>query len=213
MQKPRIALWQKHTAAISRRNRNYRVFGLALVVLVLLSVCISAYRGGWWPSLLDWGVVAIPTILGFAAWVIPVKQTTAFHRWWLFAGGLAFSGLIGLQQWKTTTAHAKEIAGLATKDDIVGLQNFVSQIMTGPSSKPLIENRLYALKQQLETPLLPCDVNGDGKVDKADVQEAADEALGNKPKTFDLDGDGHVTVVDIQRVVLAALGKGCRVGP
>lgn len=89
---------------------------------VLGSIIIGiAWRGGWWPSLLDWAVVAIPALAGLVAWVMPVKQTTRFHRAWLFAGGLILSGLIYFQQWETGAAHAREMARLATKDDIAKL--------------------------------------------------------------------------------------------
>ena len=84
-----------------------------------------AYKQGWWPTLLDWAVVAIPAVAGLVAWVIPIKQTTTSNRAWLFIGGLLLSGLIYLQQWATRAAHAKEVAGLATKEDIAKLPTAV----------------------------------------------------------------------------------------
>lgn len=71
-----------------------------------------------------------------------------------------------------------------------------------------------------------CDVNGDGKVDGADVAlfNAAAQIAAAKNGvcvlTYDLDGDGKCDVVDIQRVSLAAMaptaavpGSGiCRTG-
>jgi hypothetical protein len=62
--------------------------------------------------------VAIPAIAGLVAWVMPVRQTTPFHRFWLFVAGVALSGLIYLQQWETRVAHSQEMAKLATKEDI-----------------------------------------------------------------------------------------------
>jgi hypothetical protein len=112
MGNPRIALWQKHTLPKERRRRAYRALGLASAVLLILILCAISYRGKWWPSLLDWAVVTLPAILGLVAWVIPVKQTTSFHRVWLFCGGLALSGLIYLQQWETRQEHAKEMGQL-----------------------------------------------------------------------------------------------------
>jgi hypothetical protein len=40
---------------------------------------------------------------------------------WLFISGLSLSGLIYLQQWETRKGHAKEIAELATKEDVARL--------------------------------------------------------------------------------------------
>jgi hypothetical protein len=43
------------------------------------------------------------------------------HRVWLFVGGLVLSGLIYLQQWEMRVAHARDVGGLATKEDIAKL--------------------------------------------------------------------------------------------
>ncbi len=55
----------------------------------------------------------------------------------------------------------------------------------------------------------PCDLNGDGVVNVADVQIAIDEVLGLAPCTMDLDGTGSCDAVDVQRVIAAALGEAC----
>ena len=60
--------------------------------------------------------------------------------------------------------------------------------------------------------LSPCDVNGDGVVDRKDVTAAINAALGIVPCTADLNGDGVCNVVDVQRVIDAANGGLCR-GP
>jgi hypothetical protein len=101
--------------------RRFKAAGVITSSFALLATCISSYRHGWWPSLLDWVVLTIPALVGGIAWVLPVKQSTQFHRIWLLIGGIAMSGLIYLQQWETRVMHAKEIAQLATKDDIAKL--------------------------------------------------------------------------------------------
>jgi hypothetical protein len=57
----------------------------------------------------------------------------------------------------------------------------------------------------------PCDLNGDGVVNVADVQLAVDEALGLAACTMNLDGTGTCDVADVQRVITAALGGACNV--
>jgi hypothetical protein len=101
--------------------RFYRLLLVLAVAAMLLSTCVVSYLGQWWPKLLDWAVVAIPALAGLVAWVIPVKQATRFHRVWLFVGGVVLSGLIWLQQWETGVSHAREMAKLATKEDIAKL--------------------------------------------------------------------------------------------
>jgi hypothetical protein len=96
---------------------------IVLYVLLFLRVLfVLAFSRGWGP-ILDWAVVTIPTIVGFIAWVIPVKETRAQHKWMLFVGGLIFSGLIYLQQYVTRIAHSEELANLPTKGDIAKLPN------------------------------------------------------------------------------------------
>jgi hypothetical protein len=55
-------------------------------------------------------------------------------------------------------------------------------------------------------PLSPCDVNGDGTTNVADVQLEVNMALGISPCT---NPSGTCTVVSVQRVVNAALGGQC----
>jgi hypothetical protein len=59
------------------------------------------------------------------------------------------------------------------------------------------------------TYISPCDLNGDGATNVADVQLIVNEALGISPLVNDLDNDGVVTVADVQIVINAALGLGC----
>lgn len=119
--KVRIPVWKTATTATFRRRRRYRTAGLSVAALATLLVCLCAYKWNWWRSLLDGSVVAIPTIVGFVAWVMPIKQATPFHRFWLFVGGFTFSCLVGLQQWETSVAHAREMAQLPTKADFAKL--------------------------------------------------------------------------------------------
>ena len=70
---------------------------------------------------------------------------------------------------------------------------------------------------QLSTPRLAlqrsvhrrADLNGDGAVNVADVQQSIDEALGVAPPTANLNGDRTVNVSDVQVVINEALIAGC----
>ena len=117
----RLPVWKKVTAASTRRCKRLLLGSVVVVGVLLVLAGIAAYRGGWWTQVLDWAVVAIPGIAGFAAWFLPVKEPTNYHRKWLGAAGIALSGLIWLQQWETNDTHKKEIARLATKEDIAKL--------------------------------------------------------------------------------------------
>jgi len=60
---------------------------------------------------------------------------------------------------------------------------------------------------------LSCDLNGDGKVDNADIDLATNQALGVLPcSTADLQGIGQCTVVGVQRIINASKGAVCRIG-
>lgn len=62
--------------------------------------------------------------------------------------------------------------------------------------------------------LNPCDLNGDGVVNAADVQLSVSAANGQSAcGNADLRGTGICDVVDVQRVINAAQGGQCRVGP
>ncbi len=60
-----------------------------------------------------------------------------------------------------------------------------------------------------QTASSPCDINGDGVVNVADVQIAVNEVLGLSACTMNLDGTGTCDIVDVQRVIAAALGGAC----
>jgi hypothetical protein len=64
-----------------------------------------------------------------------------------------------------------------------------------------------------QTSTAPCDLNGDGAVNIADVQIAVNEVLGLSACTMNLDGTGTCDVADVQRVITAALGGACVVTP
>jgi len=72
---------------------------------------------------------------------------------------------------------------------------------------------LFALIPSLFAQSSPCDLNGDGVVNVADVQIAVNEVLGLSACTMNLDGTGACDVADVQRVITAALGGACVVTP
>jgi hypothetical protein len=60
----------------------------------------------------------------------------------------------------------------------------------------------------------PCDLNGDGVTNSADVQLAISQALGSTScSTADLQHAGQCNVIGVQRVITASLGGSCVVGP
>jgi hypothetical protein len=63
------------------------------------------------------------------------------------------------------------------------------------------------------TPSNPCDLNGDGVVNSADVAISISMALGQTPCNGGLQGLGTCTVVDTQRVIDAVASGTCRTGP
>ena len=59
----------------------------------------------------------------------------------------------------------------------------------------------------------PCDLNGDSRVDVADVQRAINQGVGIEScGGADLNRDGKCDVADVQRFVNASLGQPCQVG-
>ena len=59
----------------------------------------------------------------------------------------------------------------------------------------------------------PCDLNGDGVVNAADVSISISMALGQTACNGGLEGLGTCTVVDTQRVIDAITTGTCRTGP
>jgi len=55
----------------------------------------------------------------------------------------------------------------------------------------------------------PCDLNGDGRVDSADVQAAINMSLGMASCTANIAGANVCNVVVVQRVVNASMGAAC----
>jgi hypothetical protein len=58
----------------------------------------------------------------------------------------------------------------------------------------------------------PCDLNGDGVVNVADVQLAVNMSVGSATCTANIVGPGVCGIVVVQRVVNAALGQSCVTG-
>ena len=66
-------------------------------------------------SILDWSVVALPTVAGIAGWLMPVTERKPRHRYWLALTGVALSSLIYFQQHRSRTAHANETKSVGDK--------------------------------------------------------------------------------------------------
>jgi hypothetical protein len=54
-----------------------------------------------------------------------------------------------------------------------------------------------------------CDVDSNGLVNAADVQQEIKQALGAAPATNDMNHDGSVNVLDLQLAINSVLGLGC----
>jgi len=91
---------------------------------ILIALEWLGFKVGW-PPFLDWTVIAIPAIVGIVAWVIPMKEAQAIHKWMLTLGCITFSALLYLQQHLTRQEHASEIANLPTKTDIEKLPDLI----------------------------------------------------------------------------------------
>ena len=75
------------------------------------------------------------------------------------------------------------------------------------------ENVVTAPTAPNGTPLLSCDLDGDGTTNVTDVQIALNQVLGKAPCTnADLTQSGTCGVIDVQRVINAALGGVCLIG-
>jgi hypothetical protein len=59
---------------------------------------------------------------------------------------------------------------------------------------------------------ISCDVNGDSKIDVADVQMVITGVLGAGSRTTDLNNDGAINVIDVQIATDTVLGMGCAAG-
>ena len=55
----------------------------------------------------------------------------------------------------------------------------------------------------------PCDVNGSGGTNVADVLAVVTNALGSAQTPSDLNNDGAINIVDVQLAIDAAIGRGC----
>lgn len=114
----RTPLWKADILQAQRRRRMRWIVAIGAVLITL--ECL-AFKVGWSPFL-DWTVIAIPAIVGIVAWVIPVREAQAIHKWMLTIGCIAFSALLYFQQYLTRREHAIEIANLPTKDDIARIK-------------------------------------------------------------------------------------------
>jgi len=88
-------------------------------------------------SILDFAVVAIPTVLGIAGWLIPVTNSTRRHRFCLALIGIFLSVLIFFQQYRTRTSHEGEVSILNGR--LERLQKTVDGVKTD-SGRPITVN-------------------------------------------------------------------------
>ena len=86
----------------------------------------------------------------------------------------------------------------------------VAPVTTPPSGPPGSDSSPSPTQQSSWPPVTrnPCDLNGDGKVDSADVDIAIKAALGTVPNMqADLNGDGVVNALDVQLLIAVVSGK------
>jgi hypothetical protein len=82
----------------------------------------------------------------------------------------------------------------------------------GPAGTYCSSTASFKPARLVKAALNACDLNADGVVNIADVQDAINMALGTSPCAADLMGVGVCDVVVVQRVITAALGGSCVVG-
>ena len=117
---------------------------------------------------------------------------------YLFAGSMR----------NTSTAATFSIAGLGNATvDVIGESRQISAA-AGQFHDNFSGYAVHLYKVTSSAPS-PCDVNGDGVTNGADVTAAINQALGVSACTADLDKDLQCSVVDVQRVINAALGGQC----
>lgn len=161
MANKRTPLWKTD---ILRAKRKKRMHWIIAIGAILIALEYLAFKVGWSPFL-DWTVIAIPAIVGIVAWVIPVKEAQAIHKWMLTVGCIAFSALLYFQQYLTRREHAIEIANLPTKADIAKLptakeiakevktemaQNVIP-VVRAPSGKPTSHQSAGVKKPETKT--------------------------------------------------------------
>jgi hypothetical protein len=66
-------------------------------------------------TVLDWSVVALPTVAGIAGWLMPVTERKRKYRYWFAIVGVVLSGLIYLQQHRARVARANETQALTER--------------------------------------------------------------------------------------------------
>jgi hypothetical protein len=102
-------------------------------------------------QILDWAVVAIPSIVGVIQWIIPIQNPTPKHRRIVLVACVAFSGLLFWQQHEARKAHEAEITRLP--GDVA---NAVIKILPGQ----LIEKQRIPSTAETATPSPAADISG-----------------------------------------------------
>src|ERR1017187_7128764 len=94
---------------------------------------------------LDFAVVAVPTAVGLASWLMPVKEITNRHRWALLAGGVLLSLAIFWQQSLSRSdskAVAAEQAGtVSALNQKIDLGNAVQRSLQDQLTKSVEQQR------------------------------------------------------------------------
>lgn len=120
--------------------------------------------------------------------------------------------VVGLNQTNLADGVVFTLTGIAARP---GALSFPLSASLAASSAATAEGVALASGAAFSlTVLSACDINGDGKVDIADVLAYLNSyVFGAVTPIVDLNGDGLANIIDVQRIATAGLGGACVTGP
>ena len=108
-------------------------------------------------SVLDWSVVALPTVLSVIGVLVSIKVPHAHHhrRWYvaLVLAGLLISGMTMWQQYRARASRESEVSGLTThlnklRDQLVNLeQQTATEVARRQASEKTLQEQTAAMTQ------------------------------------------------------------------
>lgn len=171
-----------------------------------------AIAGVQWSIVLPAGFA--PTVTAGAASTAANKTVTCSTA--TAAGGTMICLSVGLNSTPFADGVVAVMSGTVPVTATIGAVNFLTSADLAATAAGA-GAAIAAGAPLAFTVLSPCDLNGDGKIDAADL--ALEVGFVVNPSSCqapagDFDGDGKCTVIDAVRLAVAAAGvAACRVGP